>query len=442
MDFILWASPTQPRGQPTREPHHLQEMVDILQRTILERQKACFSCCPQSGKSELLLHTLAWFAWNKPGTASAYITYGDDLAHLQSRRCWAICERAGLNPTGSEKHIRLSNGSIIHFASFGGPIEGFPVDGILLVDDAYKDRESAWSEAERTNVNEKFYGTLIGRIHEDTSLIVCGHRWSPFDLIQDLSDSGWFYKNYPALRDVNGLPDLNGESFAPWLKSRDLILDQKKIIDVDDIFAFESEYQGNPRPRQGTLFDTSEAVWRAHEYDVLPKSLTNYIGLDLAYTESTAADYTVAAVVGHLQGTYYLREIIRGKWSDPKLFLAPLDGLRTRYHSPVPPRWDTSAQETATARLIDVNPVKIPAGFKIYQRSMTLVSLWQTGLFKVPRSAPWLPAFKAEMRLFTGQDDKHDDQIAAVASALEASRHNPGSPQVLARPKALSDWTL
>ena len=313
---------------------------------------------------------------------------------------------------------------------------------MLVVDDAYKDRETAWSEAERRNVKEKFYGTLIGRIHETSSLIVCGHRWTPFDLIAELADSGWLYKNYPALQDKDGNADLGGESFAPWLKSKELILSQKAALDGDDVFAFEGEYQGNPTPRGSTLFDCSAASWKAHEYDILPQGCINLIGLDMAYTESTAADYTVSLVVGMREGVYYLRDVIRGKWADPLKFKALLDGQRSMFRGGPIPRWDTSGTETATARLLGVNPVKIPAGFKIYQRSMTAVSLWANNLLKVPKSAPWLQDFKREMSQFTGQDDGgHDDQIAALSSAIEASRFNPHKPSMV-QTSQTSNWNL
>jgi predicted phage terminase large subunit-like protein len=71
-------------------------------------------------------------------------------------------------------------------------------------------------------------------------------------------------------------------------------------------------------------------------------------------------------------------------------------------------------------------------------RAQPVAAAWNAGKVLVPRSAPWLEAFIAEVCGFTGIDDDHDDQVDALAAAFDVLNERvptfSGIPEVL-RPR-------
>ena len=413
LDFIVYCSPKLMR--PDWMPELTQAITDAAHGIAV---RGCFSTPPQSGKSLIVLHGLVWFAWNRPGTSSAYVTYGEGIMNEQSERCWNIAVAAGLQPTGNKTRIMLNNGSVIHFASFGGPIEGIPVDGLLFVDDAYKDRQAAWSAGERKSVEDKFFGTLLGRTHASSSVFVIGHRWSPFDLIQVTHDKlGYPYKNYQALGD-------DDRSFCERLKPTDFLVKMRDDIRAQDMMAWDAEWQGNPRPKGGTLFE------KEYFYDALPFAdpYREAHGVDLAYTEKARADWSVCVTGRMYFETLYITNVIRRQCKAEE-FRVYIDRLKDQ-HPNTRFRWDGSTTEQGLAGVIGVD-WELAKG-KPYERAQPLAAAWnvldKNGLplldrkgepkrprVLVPRSAPWLYDYLAEMLSFNGTGG-HDDQVMATAS--------------------------
>jgi predicted phage terminase large subunit-like protein len=49
-----------------------------------------------------------------------------------------------------------------------------------------------------------------------------------------------------------------------------------------------------------------------------------------------------------------------------------------------------------------------------------VAAAWQDGRLFLPRRAPWLSDFLAELGAFTGVDDLNDDQVDALAAAFDS----------------------
>ncbi len=432
----LFAPGVDKLGQPARS------LGDTLQAAIYAPQQASFSTPPQFGKSVLILVALAWYAMRKPRSVSAYLSYNDDIALAQSEKCRAMCKAAGLKPTGPKGRIRLRNGSVILFASRSGPLEGKEITAFAVLDDPYKNRQEAESGVERETIRKWFFSTFLGRTHPTTSVIIIAHRWTADDLIAELDTQGFPWTNYPAL-----WPDGRSlwESFksAVWLNARKLVIGP---------ITWLSEYQGQPMSRGGRLFD---GVYYYTAKDPKPGEvllparhlLKIAIGIDLAYTEKTASDWSVAVVMGEYDAQWYVLEVIR-RQVKADVFTNELIALQKRYPS-AHMRWRASTTEIGTADVIrslgKVNIQGLLAQGKPYERALLSGAAWSRGAIHVPNpvtagaNGPEVAEFVRVVTTFSGGDAAEDDDVVAEAAAFEQL---PAKPLTVASRYGSPEWIL
>jgi predicted phage terminase large subunit-like protein len=432
LDFVTWATPGSYR------PTHLPALTDALSKSLTDPQFKTFSAPPQFGKSVVLLNGLVWFAWNRPGSVSAYITYGDAPAQAQAAKAFAIAERAGLSPKGNLHRFKLSNGSEIIFTSTDGPIESFGLTGLAIVDDPYKNPGEASSSADREFVENWFFGTLIGRIHPTTSILVVHHRWTERDLVMTLKRHGqetglWEWTNYPALT-----PD--GKSLWEALASTDFLLMKKSLTTTAK---WEAYYMGNPRPDGGRVFGEVQT------FTAVPEGKPRIsIGFDHAFSSKNAADWSAYVVMARFGPKYFVLEAKRFKESAP-LFEARLVALRAKYKAG-PMRWYCGPSEMGHGQLLAAHALPglqvIQAKIGKKERANPLAEAWETrpdhpGQVYVPADAPWLKDYLDEMQDFTGVPgaDAHDDFVDASAAAFDALQMNVGMPGILPT-NIISNW--
>ena len=395
-------------------PIHLPELTQAFEQATYIPLRKCFSTPPQTGKSILTLTGLIWFGWKKPGTTSAYCSYSDDITMAQSDRAWKIATTAGLKPTGTKASMTLSNGSIINFVSVRGPLEGKPVDGILILDDPYKDRPQAESDVERSNVSDWFFSTALGRLHPSSSVFVIGHRWTPDDLIADLQIQGWEWRNYPAL-------DEHDNSIWEELKPAAWFIEQRKTVGE---YEWASSYLGQPRPRDGKLF---RGITHWTEEQLKDIHLQIAIGVDCAVTAKTHADYSAYVVLGEHNAHWYVLEAYHAQVELPT-FVTELKRVKASYPG-AQMMWETSTTEKGGADLMRSMGVPISSRLAVgdpYLRSQKLSAQWNNSMVHMPaEEKPWMPEFLKELNNFTGINDKNDDQMAAFASAFSMLPPHP-----------------
>lgn len=136
-----------------------------------------------------------------------------------------------------------------------GALTGNRVD-IMILDDMYKDAMEANSPLVRDNVWQWYCSVVKTRLHNDSQELIVFTRWHEEDMIGkllELEPKNWEVYNFPALKtQENNVLDTReiGEPLWPERHSRELLL-QKQAIDPN---AFESLYQGNPKPIGGQLY--------------------------------------------------------------------------------------------------------------------------------------------------------------------------------------------
>ncbi len=144
------------------------------------------------------------------------------------------------------------------------------------------------------------------------------------------------------------------------------------------------------------------------------------IGIDVAYTKKTNADYSAAVVLGKLGDQFYVLDVVRAQVQVLQ-FGNVLKGLRQEWGSP-PIFWYVGGQEKIVAEYL-MNTIKIPiktlpAKEDKFARAQAVAQAWNAGRIWIPSAnKPWVAEFTAEVLSFSGMDDPNDDQVDALAAA-------------------------
>ena len=408
LDFV-------PRLTPRWErPDHLAPVAELFERA--ERGEEVFavvSAPPRHGKTELLLHAVPWLLARHPEWAVGYSTYAADLARSKSRLARDYALRAGveLRPDSTALHEwRTPAGGGLLAAGVGGPLTGHGLN-LGVIDDPHKNRVEAESKTIRDHVHEWLTSTFLTRLEPGASAILFMARWHEDDLAGRLSrdsDHKWEVVNLPAVDDA-GRPLWGSRWSLERLERR------RRLVGAYD---WASLYQGQPRPRGGAVFEG------VYFYDAPPREAYRLaIGVDLAYTKKTSADFSVYVVVARCGELFYMLDVVRVQARAPA-FAGRLAVVRGVYPW-APCRWYCTGAELGVADLVNDAHKKIrlealaTTGDK-FVRAQPTAALWNAGRVLLPREAPWLEDFVSELVGFTGLDDDHDDQVDALAAAVDA----------------------
>jgi predicted phage terminase large subunit-like protein len=419
LDFIPQTSPK------FVAPVHLQPLVEVLERSRHAPVRVVVSTPPRHGKTELLLHYMAWLLAHDPSHQIAYATHTDRLARMKSGKARGLAITAGV-PISSDSNSKsdwrtgVDEGGV-WATSTGGAIVGLGFKTII-VDDPVKGRNDVESAVQRENDWDWFNGDLFNRLEPGGSIIVNMARWHEDDLSGRLIREGWQHINLPAINDA-------GEALWPerWPVSA------LEEIRAKSEYDWVSLYQGTPRTREGKLFEGTKT------YTELPKSLSIAIGIDLAYTAKTASDWSVAVVVGEHDGLWYVLDVVRRQTRAAE-FAAELMKLTAR-HPAAPMRWYCSTTEMGSADLLRSMGVRRLAGELAvndkYIRAQPVAAAWKAGRVLLPAQAPWLAEFTRVVTGFTGIGDIEDDDVDALAAAFDLL---PARPIVQKPKEGTAEW--
>jgi len=190
---------------------------------------------PRNGKSELASRRLPAFAFGKiPDLQVISASYSADLASMMNRDVQRIIDgpryqnvfpHVGLN----EKNIRsdasgsyLRNNDIFEIVGYEGRYRSAGIGGGItgmgarlgIIDDPYKHRKDADSEAWRKTVKEWYTSTFYTRLDDPSAaIVIMMTRWHDEDLLGWLFDlersnpnaDQWLLINFPAILDA--VPD-------------------------------------------------------------------------------------------------------------------------------------------------------------------------------------------------------------------------------------------
>ena len=308
----------------TGEPFHV-EYYELLRRFFIgEIPRLIISMPPQHGKSEgSSRRGIAWGLGRHPNKKFALVSYNHTFASKFNRDVQRIIdtpEYAKIFPQtkinsknvvttkswlrNSEEFEVVDNKGGLKTIGVGGGLTGNTVD-ILVMDDLYKDYQDATSPVVSERVWEWYTTVAKTRLHNDSQELIVFTRWSENDLVGRLEEQGkvvdytgektveellseidkeTFIKiNFEAIK--TGKPseiDQREEGKALWESKHSAEkLEATRSLDVTK---FEALYQGNPKAKEGLLYEGFKTYTEA-------PSGQRYCYID---TADTGADYLCA----------------------------------------------------------------------------------------------------------------------------------------------------
>lgn len=396
---------------------HLAPLLSILQRIKAgESVRAVCHAPPRHGKTETLLHFIPWYLRDNLQHTVGYASYSSSIARSKGHFALQLTRELGIPLTvdGVTEWRTPQRGGVL-VRGIGEGLTGHGVK-VLLIDDPVKDRLQAESRTYQQRVLDWAKSVAFTRVEPGGSIIVNMTRWNKGDLAGHCIDElGFESIVLPALTATD---EGGWKSLWPERWSVDEIL---KIKETVGPFAFESLYQGAPRPRDASVFQGAFA------YETKPSRMRCAIGLDLAYSKKTSSDYSVAVVMGESDGVFYVLDVIREQCRAPD-FLGRVRALRMRYPT-ARCRWYAAGTERGTADFFNqdrsIRLEALPPKGDKFMRALGYSAAWNAEKICLPQdpdgngSPNWVQGFIEEHQSFTGSGDGHDDQIDAAVAAFD-----------------------
>lgn len=307
----------------------------------------------------------------------------------------------------------------------GGAITGRGAH-IILIDDVVKSRKEADSPTYRESIKAFYRGTLRTRLEPHGAIVATMTRWHEDDLFgwlqeQASNDEGekWEVVNLPAIAEYDGdiLGRKIGEPLWPERFDFDTLMALKRGV---GLYEWESQYQGHPKPPEGSKINISHFQY----VDTAPDGLEWKRYWDLALSVDQSASFT-ASVMGAFDDemNFYLQKMIRVKkeWADVEPIMINTiveedgveQGIEKKMHG-LAVMSQFSKDHRLTKRVfrgIDVDKGKL-------ERALPWISRLEIGKVFLVKS-DWTFDFLEECRNFTGEGDKFDDQIDAVSGVYD-----------------------
>lgn len=411
-------------------PTHFAGYCQRLESGVGGGLRLVFAAPPQHGKTASTLHGLVWAVLRHPGRRYAYITYGGRRARTVARTVRRLLVLSGVEVSGTLDMIQLPEGGQMLFSSIDGGITGEPVDGLVVIDDPFKNRREADSPRRREVVEDSYREAIETRVHPGASIFVLATRWHPSDLSGTLVAEGWEYINLPAIAeegDANGRAV--GEPLFPALWPLPALEAKRKNVLE---FTWAALYQGRPRPKGGKIFREPSF------YTELPTRYRGAFGVDLAYTAKTTADWSVCVELWREEGgdpeapVFFVRRVDRARVEAPAFAIT----LRGR-HNKRPlwkMLWRASGTEKGSAQFLQKSlPLRVeqPPGDKLVSAT-EVAAAWNDGRVLLPDPDvfgdhpdfegldDWLFDFIDIVTNFTGTGREHDDDVDALGNAHAA----------------------
>lgn len=297
-DFVL--------SFPPGRESHFSIIIRALERVFDGScKRLLINVAPRSGKTELLIHFVAWCLAQYPDSNFIYVSYSHTLARKPTQTIRDVVTtreyneifKLRIDPDSSAKdnfQIEVHKGTV-YAAGSGGTITGFGAgqkgvdrfSGAIIIDDIIKPNE-ATSDRVREGVNEWYFNTLQSRLNSpNTPIIYIGQRLHEDELCARFIESGDYETVIiPAI-------DGAGNSFYPEM----LPIATLRKMQTEAEYVFSAQYQQNPIPAGGGLF-------KEHWFPILEQSphiLATFITADTSETVEHYNDATVFSFWGLYQ---------------------------------------------------------------------------------------------------------------------------------------------
>lgn len=322
-----------------------------------------------------------------------------------------------------------TNGCAYLAAGAGSGIAGFRAD-FAIIDDPIRSRTDADSEMRRKTIWDWYLGVLERRLRVGGSVIVMHTRWHQDDLagrLLEAQGNRWTVVKIPAIANSDDDPLGRAIGETLWADdtygySNDLKQIHAGLEQAGALREWESQYQQNPRPAEGTLFKVGQ-IEVIDEPNLRGAAMGR--GWDLAATKQIGTrdpDWTVGVLMARLQsGQYVVVDVTRFRGNPDEVDnilhnTARQDGAGVKQSIPQDPGQAGKAQVLAFTRLLSGLQVESsPETGDKATRAAPFISQVNGGNVAIIR-APWNRAWLDELAAFP-QGTK-DDQVDASSRAF------------------------
>ena len=409
---------------------------------------------PRSLKSiEVSVAFAAFILGHDPFAEIICVSYAQDLAEKFSRDTRQIMQSDWYQQIFPETRISNSKNSNAEFVttkngfrlatSVGGTLTGRG-GRYIFIDDPIKPGD-ALSKAVREATNSWTSHTLFSRLNNKNEgvIIVAMQRVGQGDLTDYLLElGGWEHVSLPAIaqEDEEHVFDTpygrtrvtrkKGEALHPEHESLGTLEEIRRTLGSA---TFAAQYLQAPRPAEGNLVDP--AWLKTFKPEDLPEKFDQIVmSVDSANKATELADYTAVAILrvkavenkasGARETKIYLTHMLRRKMNYPEL-KRTVKEMAAQFGATVVLIEDKASgtqliQDLVSEGLHSVKGIE-PSGDKVMRMNAQTATI-ENGFFYIPEEAHWREAFIDELATFPNA--KHDDQVDAMAQALEWIKTN------------------
>ncbi len=362
------------------------------------------------------------------------VSYSGDLARkhandfrtlMEARWFRELFPAARIGRKDSETEIEPTERGFRLATSVGGTLTGRGAQ-LLVIDDPLKP-EDALSEARRSAANEWFRTTLMSRLDDKRTgaIVIVMQRVHVDDLsgfVLSLSDD-WTVLNLPAIAEIDADIPLTATE-VHHRKAGDVLSSGREPLWVLETLrqqlgsdAFSAQYQQAPAPPGGAMI---KRAW-VRRYEELPpegERLMTFQSWDTASKGGPENDFSVCTTwILTRSRQFYLIDVYRARLDYPALKAAAMTiaaKFKARRVLIEDAGSGTSLVQELKRKVSGVIAIK-PERDKV-SRMAVASAQFEAGQVLLPRRAPWLADFEAELFAFPGA--RHDDQCDSVSQAL------------------------
>lgn len=302
-DFVL-------SNPPGRESHFITVSRALTKVLRGECRRLLIALPPRYGKSEMIMHFIAWGMARYPDSNFIYTSYAHALAKRQTQTVRSILNLREYkdifdidisSESSAKDDFSTIAGGSVYAAGAGGSITGRGAGiqncerfgGAILIDDIHKPSEVT-SDTMRESIKEWYFNTLKSRVNSpETPIVFIGQRLHEDDLAANLiagyDGDQWEIISLPAL-------DENMNPLHPSMHDKKQLLTMKETMP----YVYASQYQQEPQPAGGGIF---KEEWFPI-LDEEPDFIGSFITCDTAETSKNYNDATVFS----FWGVYKIKE--------------------------------------------------------------------------------------------------------------------------------------
>jgi len=297
-----------PHYKPSWFHREIARKLEAVERGEIKR--LMISLHPRAGKSMLTAEFFtSWWIGRNPDKEVIFCTYNQRLADdvggkvrnlIADPSYQDVFPNVTLDPSVAAKnkfnifHSRMSERirpGTYQATGIDGTVTGRGAH-LFIIDDPYKNRQEADSEAVRKQVKDFYLSTALTRLYPGAAVVLIMTRWHEADLsgfvLSEHKHEGWEQLIFPAI-------DEDNRPLWPERYSLDHYLNIKRSLGSRE---WNSLFQGQPLVESGNIFKREWFKLLPYDQGKLPEFILLFQSLDCGFKDQDDNDYTASITVG------------------------------------------------------------------------------------------------------------------------------------------------